>query len=112
MPAPDVLKVVLTNRNAAKAKYGASGWRRIRAAVATLVKADASRGIVTWFFALDSAADCRNVGATPITEAGDAEKVKATIDSIFATRRPAYLMLPRRPGARAAGQPREPVVDR
>jgi hypothetical protein len=93
MSAPDVLKVVLTNRNAAKAKYGASGWRRIRAAVTTLVKADAARGIATRFFALDSAADCRNVGATPITEAGDAEKVKATIDSIFATRNPAYLML-------------------
>lgn len=93
MPAPDVLKVVLTNRNAAKAKYGASGWRRIRAAVTTLTKADAARGIATRLFALDSAADCSKVGATPITEAGDAETVKATIDSIFATRNPAYLML-------------------
>ena len=93
MPAPDVLKVVLTNRTAAKDKYGASGWRRIRSAVTALAKADAARGITTRFFALDSAADCRKVGATPVTAAADAEPVKAIVDRIFAARNPAYLML-------------------
>jgi hypothetical protein len=93
MPTPVVLKVVLTNRTAAKAKYGASGWARIRSAVTSLAKADQARGITTRFFALDSAADCRKVGAAALTAATDAQSVKATVDHIFATWNPAYLAL-------------------
>jgi hypothetical protein len=93
MPAPVVLKVVLTNRAAGTAKYGASGWRRIRAAVTVLAKADKARGITTRFFALDSAADCRKVGATALAAATDVETVKATVDRIFATWSPAYLAI-------------------
>ena len=92
MPAPVVLKVVLTNRTAAKAKYGTNGWRRIRAAVTGLAKADQARGVTTRFFAVDSAADCRRVGATAVA-AADPEATKAAVDRIFATWGPAYLLL-------------------
>ncbi|MEO6713904.1 MAG: hypothetical protein ABIM89_10795 [Mycobacteriales bacterium] len=93
MPAAPVIKVVVTHRSAARAKYGASGWSRIRKEVTALAKADNARGITTRFFALDSAADSQKVGATKVTAAADAVAVKASIDRIYAKWAPAYLML-------------------
>jgi hypothetical protein len=93
MPNPAVLKVVVTNRTAARAKYGASGWRRIRHAVTTLAKADAARGITTRFMAMDSAADAHRVKATAVTGADDVTGIKQFVDQVFATQHPAYLLL-------------------
>lgn len=93
MPAAAVVKVVLTNRTAARAKFGAGGWRRVRSAVTALADADKSRGITTRFFALDSAADCRRVGTTPVTAVTDAQQVKAAVDAVSAAWEPAYLLI-------------------
>ncbi|WUJ70111.1 C25 family cysteine peptidase [Kribbella soli] len=93
MAPPVILKVIVTNRAAARAKYGAGGWRQIRAAVTALVKADAARGITTRLIALDSAADARKVGAAPISAVADVAGTKALIDQIFTAWDPAYLML-------------------
>ncbi|HEY8827864.1 MAG TPA: hypothetical protein VIM17_08915 [Jatrophihabitantaceae bacterium] len=90
---PSVIKVVLTHRGAAKAKYGASGWAEIRHAVTQLSKADKSRGITTRFFAIDSASDAKKVGTTKIDSPGDSAAIKATIDHIYSAWSPAYLML-------------------
>lgn len=93
MPAAPVLKVVVTHRAAAKSKYGAGGWGRIRKEVTALAKADKARGITTRFFALDSTADAKKVGAAAVVSAADAAAVKACIDRIYAVWNPAYLML-------------------
>ena len=93
MPKPVVLKVVVTNRTAARAKYGAAGWRRIRQAITALVEADAARGITTRFMALDSAAHAGKVGATAVAGANDVADTKHFVDQIFTTWDPAYLML-------------------
>ncbi|MDT4909571.1 MAG: hypothetical protein QOI69_2812 [Pseudonocardiales bacterium] len=90
---PSVIKVVLTHRGAAKAKYGAGGWAKIRQAVTQLAKADKSRGITTRFFAVDSANDATRVGATKIDSPGDSAAIKATIDHIYSAWSPAYLVL-------------------
>ena len=93
MPAAPVLKVVVTHRSAARTKYGAAGWTRIRRAVTQLAAADAARGVTTRFFALDSAADCRKVGASRLLDVTDAGAAKAVVDSIYAAWAPAYLLL-------------------
>jgi hypothetical protein len=93
MPAAPVLKVVVTHRAAARAKYGASGWSHIRAEVTKLAKADKARGITTKFFALDSSGDSHKVGATPVASAADAAATKASVDRIYAAWNPAYLLL-------------------
>ena len=93
MAAEPVLKVVVTHRAAARAKYGPYGWRRIRRAVTELRDADAAHGITTRFFALDSATDSKRVGTTRVDNPGDAGAVKASIDRIYASWNPAYLLL-------------------
>ncbi|MEP7021003.1 MAG: hypothetical protein ABI808_10150 [Pseudonocardiales bacterium] len=88
-----VVKVVLTHRGAAKAKYGATGWAKIRHAVTALTKADKTRGITTRFFAIDSASDAKRVGAAKVDSPADSAAIKATIDHIYAKWSPAYLVL-------------------
>lgn len=88
-----VIKVVITHRGAAKAKYGAGGWAKIRHAVTELSKADKSRGITTRFFAIDSASDAKKVDATKVDAPGDSAAIKAAVDHIFTAWSPAYLVL-------------------
>ena len=38
-------KLIVTNALALRTKYGATGWRRVRAAVGRLVEADRRRGL-------------------------------------------------------------------
>ena len=90
---PTVLKIVLTHRGAAKAKYKTAGWSAIRAAVTALGKADARRGITTKFMALDSAADMQRVGAVPVSAHDDVQAIKAAVDAIFTKLAPAYLAI-------------------
>lgn len=93
MPAALVTKVVVTHRGAARAKYGAAGWTKIRHAVTQLTHADAARGIVTRFVALDSASDAHKLGVAAVTAPADAASIKATVDAIDAKWQPAYLVL-------------------
>lgn len=90
---PTVLKIVLTHRGAARAKYGTSGWSTIRAAITALAKADSARGISTKFMALDSSSDMHRVGATAVSAPDDAQGIKAAIDALFAQLSPAYLAI-------------------
>jgi hypothetical protein len=93
MPPTPVVKVVVTHRAAARAKYGAAGWARIRRAVTQLKTADNARGVTTRFFALDSAADCRKVGATRLASSTDAAAAKTIVDRVYAAWAPAYLLI-------------------
>ena len=58
-------KVIVTNRAALTAKYGASGVKKINAAVAALVAADAKRGVKTRLLHLDDAAAMKKLGFEP-----------------------------------------------
>ena len=93
MPDGSVIKVVVTHRAAAEAKYTSAGWAKIRHAVTILIAADKARGITTRFYALDSAADAKRVHAQPVASAADAVGIKAAIEAIFASWSPAYLAL-------------------
>jgi Peptidase family C25 len=88
-----VLKVIVTNRSAARAKYGAAGWAKVRHAVVALVAADSARGVTTRMLAIDAAADTKKVGATPIAHADDVAGIKLAIDAIYRSWKPAYLVL-------------------
>ena len=93
MTAAAVVKIVLTHRAAARAKYGRNGWSAIRHAVTALIAADKVSGLQTRFLALDSAADARRVGATRVEEVSDSEATKAFVDAVFTRYDPAYLVL-------------------
>lgn len=72
-------KLIITDRTRMRAKYGQSGWTKIRAAVRTLIAADRARGIATKVVLID--------GAT-------AAAVKQRVDAAFATATPPdYVML-------------------
>jgi Peptidase family C25 len=88
-----VLKVIVTNRRAARAKYGAQGWTKLRHAISALVAADKQRGITTRLLALDAPADVKKVGAAAITRADDVAGIKLAIDAIYRSWNPAYLVL-------------------
>ena len=93
MPNPPVIKVLVTHRGAARAKYGSAGWTKIRQAVTELIRADKARGITTRLVALDAPSDARKVSAQPVSAATDVAAIKAAIDQIDATWQPAYLVL-------------------
>ena len=88
-----VVKVLITNRSAAQAKYGRAGWTKIRHAITQLGKADKARGITTRLVALDAPADAKKVNAQPVTAPTDVAATKAAIDQIYAAWQPAYLVL-------------------
>jgi len=93
MPAAAIVKVVLTHRGAAKAKYGTSGWSKIRQAVTALTKADKARGITTRLLAVDVVADAKKVQANKVDSAADSQAIKAFVDQVYAAWNPAYLVL-------------------
>jgi hypothetical protein len=93
MPAALPVKVIITHRGAAKAKYTASGWTKIRRAITALTKADKARGVTTRFLAVDSAADAHKIGATVVGAPADSAAIKAFIDKLYAAWEPGYLLL-------------------
>jgi hypothetical protein len=93
MPAVPVLKVIITHRGAAQAKYGPAGWSKIRQGLTTLATADKARGITTRLLALDVAADAKKAQATKVQTPADSAAIKAFIDQVYATWNPAYLVL-------------------
>lgn len=86
-------KIIVTNRAALEAKYGASGFVRIKAAVADLVKADAARGIKSRLVFLDDSAAMKRFKGKAVASRKDAKQNKQAIDAIFRSARPEYLMI-------------------
>ena len=93
MPDTHVSKVILTHRGAARTKYGAAGWTKIRSAVTRLVAADKARGIATRFVAVDSAATVRPLGVAKVDAPSDVAAIKAVVDAAVAKWQPAYVVL-------------------
>jgi len=86
-------KVVITNVGALRSKYGAAGWRRVKAALSALVKAYRKGGIVTRVVAIDDLATMRSFRARPVTSVLNCRQNKDAIDAVFKALHPDYLML-------------------
>ena len=76
-------KLIVTNALALRAKYGATGWRRIRAAVGRLVEADRRRGLASKLLPIDHASAMRAVGGRAAPDPLDHRGAKDAIDAAF-----------------------------
>lgn len=86
-------KVVLTNRAALKAKYGAAGLQAIDQALARMVAADDGRGLATHVIALDDKPTMVKLAGKPITKPADPKQAKAAVDAVCRKLRPDYVVL-------------------
>jgi len=86
-------KIIVTHVGALKAKYGASGWKQINAAVKALIAADKKRGLASKLVALDSPTAMKAYGGKAVTNSGEARQVKAAIDAIDAKTAPEYILI-------------------
>lgn len=59
-------KVIVTNRQGLRSKHGNSGMKKIDRAIASLIKADAKRGVTTRLVAIDRKSDMKGIGK-PVT---------------------------------------------
>jgi hypothetical protein len=86
-------KVIVTNRGALRAKYKASGLKRIQAALDALIAADAARDLETEVVFLDDKAGMKRRGAAAVTKPLDPKQNKQAIDAVVRDEVPAYLMI-------------------
>lgn len=86
-------KVIVSNRSALTAKYGAAGFKKIDSALEKLVAADKARRLTTRVVFVDDAIDMTSLGATVVGSASNKAQNKAAIDGIFTALTPDYLMI-------------------
>lgn len=86
-------KLIVTNRSVLRAKYGAQGFARIKAALARLVAADKARGIVSGIVYLDDARAMRARKGRALDDATDQVGTKRAIDALCRAEDPDYLMV-------------------
>jgi hypothetical protein len=82
-------KILVTNRSALTAKYGAGGVRAIERAVKALAAKDRTRGLDTRLLYLDAAALRR----ARVSDPADPAENKAAVDAVAKAHRPEYLVL-------------------
>jgi hypothetical protein len=86
-------KLVISNRVALTAKYGAPGFAAVQSALAAMIAADGARGLTTQILFIDDAAQMAAVGGYPVVGAADQRGAKAAVDAAHAALAPDYLML-------------------
>jgi hypothetical protein len=86
-------KIIVTNKSALKAKYGAAGLTAIQSAVSKLIAADKKRKITGQLVYLDDAAAMKKMGGTAVTVAASPRQNKKAIDSICKKAEPDYLVI-------------------
>jgi len=86
-------KLVVIHRGALRTKYGASGLKKIDAALAKLVRQDKKRGIDTTLVAVDLASEMKPLRAPVVPAKPDARSLKAAIDALAKARQPHYFVL-------------------
>jgi hypothetical protein len=86
-------KLIVTNRAALRAKYGAAGLGKVVAAVAALTAADKKRGLDTRFVDLSTATAMARLGAPTVLDALNPKQNKDAIDALFRALDPDYLLL-------------------
>jgi len=85
-------KVIISNMGALREKYGDS-MSRIEKATKRLIAADKKRGLETKLVAFDSAEDMEAVHANRVEDKDDQKGVKKSVDAVFRTYNPDYLMI-------------------
>lgn len=90
-------KLIVSNFDKLKQKYGSAGAKQVHTAVTKLIKADAARGIGSRLVDLSDAATMAKCGIKPLLakDATNDKRNKQAIDAIYkhGEIRPAYLML-------------------
>lgn len=104
-------KIMVTNLSRLKAKYGADGVTRIKAAVRKLVAADKKRGLDTRLVLLDDATAMKRLTSTPVTRPADPRQNKQAIDGVCKKLSPDYLVILGAPDVVPHQDLRNPVFD-
>jgi len=86
-------KIIVSNRSALTAKYGGAGVAKIKAAISTLIAADAGRGIKSRLVYLDDAVAMKRFKARAVADRRNERQNKEAIDAIFRQANPEYLMI-------------------
>lgn len=86
-------KLIVTNRAALRAKYGATGLRSITTAVTRLIAADRRRGLASRLVDLSSKAAMKGLNAPVVTDPLSPKQNKDAIDALYRAVQPDYLML-------------------
>ncbi len=86
-------KIIVSNRAALIAKYGAGGVTRIKKAIDALIAADANRGIKSRLVYVDDAAAMKAFKGSAVTDHTSARQNKEAIDAIFRATDPEYLTI-------------------
>ena len=90
---PTIDKVIVSNRAALTAKYGAAGVTAINAALRRLIAADLARGHRTQVVEIDNAAQMAAFGGAAVIGPTDQRGAKQAVDAICASAVPDYVML-------------------
>jgi hypothetical protein len=86
-------KVIITNIEALRAKYGSAGLAKIKSAVAALVASDKKKGLKTRLLAIDSPTTMKALGGIAVSSPGSERATKAAIDRVNARLDPDYVLL-------------------
>src|SRR5258705_5175196 len=86
-------KVIVTNFAALTEKYGKNGLEKIAKAIAALIAADKTRGLVTKYLGLDDTTAMKELGAKAVKTASNRKQNKIAIDGIYKALAPDYLTL-------------------
>jgi hypothetical protein len=109
--ARHVDKVIMTHRAALQAKYGAGGYRRIRAALRELAATDRGRGLSSRVLLLDDARAMKALDGKPAEDPDDAPAVKDAVDAAAAALTPHYVLLLGAPDVIPQQRLRNPTPD-
>src|SRR6266542_4928299 len=86
-------KLIVTNVQALRDKYGSRGLAAIRAAIDALIEADAIRGLTTKMLDLASASQMRALRARPVVDPEVRKANKDAIDAVYRAIMPDYLVV-------------------
>ncbi len=86
-------KVVVTNVDVLRAKYGSAGVATVRRALRTMAAEDASRDVTTVVADLASPTTATRVGAVAVEDPADHEATKRFVDALCAATSPDYVLL-------------------
>src|SRR5262249_55043922 len=93
VPKAQTDKVLVTNQETLKRKYGPAFNAAIKPAITALIAADKARGVNTLLVALDSAATMAKYKGKAVSKATDPKQNKAAIDAVWKALTPAYLCI-------------------
>lgn len=86
-------KVILTNKTALTAKYGASGLQAIQAALTTMIAADRGRNVITTVVYMDDVVQMAKLNAKVVTDAASDPQNKTAVDGVWSALNPVYTMI-------------------